>query len=116
MAQTAASIIDTIRRYLRAVEEQGIHVEDAFLFGSFAKGTSRDESDIDIALISDAFSGNRFDDRRRIVPLRRSIDGRIEPMPFRPEHFAEGGNLVDEIKRDGIRIEWGESCSSGGCP
>lgn len=105
MAQATAGVIEAIRRYLRVLEEQGIHVDDAILFGSFAKGTARDESDIDVALISKAFSGNRFDDRRRIVPLRRAIDGRIEPMPFRPEHFAEGGNLVDEIKRVGIRIE-----------
>jgi predicted nucleotidyltransferase len=87
------------------LEEQGIHVDAAILFGSFAKGTAREESDIDVALISEAFSGDRFDDRRRIVPLRRAIDSRLEPMPFRPEGFAGGGNLVDEIKRDGIRIE-----------
>lgn len=105
MAQATAAIIETIRRYVRTLEAQGIHVDEAILFGSFAKGTAKDESDIDVALISSAFSGNRFDDRRRIVPLRRSIDGRLEPMPFRPKDFAEGGNLVDEIKRDGIRIE-----------
>lgn len=105
MAQTTAAIIETIRRYVRTLETEGIHIDAAILFGSFAKGTAKDESDIDVALVSNAFSGSRFDDRRRIVPLRRAIDGRIEPMPFRPEHFAEGGNLVDEIKRDGIPIE-----------
>jgi hypothetical protein len=105
MAQATAVIIDTVRRYVRALEEHGIHVNDAILFGSFAKGTAKEESDIDVALISETFSGDRFDDRRRIVPYRRSIDSRIEPMPFRPERFAEGGNLVDEIKKDGIRIE-----------
>jgi predicted nucleotidyltransferase len=105
MAQATVAIIETIRRYVRALEAQGIQVDDAILFGSFAKGTAKDESDIDVALISSAFSGNRFDDRRRIVPLRRAIDGRLEPIPFRPNDFAEGGNLVDEIKRDGIRIE-----------
>ncbi|TRO78820.1 nucleotidyltransferase domain-containing protein [Desulfuromonas acetexigens] len=105
MAQATVAIIETIRRYVRALEAQGIQVDDAILFGSFAKGTAKDESDIDVALISSAFSGNRFDDRRRIVPLRRAIDERLEPIPFRPNDFAEGGNLVDEIKRDGIRIE-----------
>jgi hypothetical protein len=49
-------------------------------------------------------SGDRFDDRRRIVPLRRSIDTRIEPIPFRPEQFANGGNLIDEIKKTGFSI------------
>lgn len=105
MAQATVGIIEAIRRYVRALEEQGIHVDDAILFGSFAKGTAGVESDIDVALISEAFTGDRFDDRRRIVPFRRAIDNRIEPMPFRPERFADGGNLVDEIKKDGIRIE-----------
>jgi uncharacterized protein len=105
MAQPTAAIIAALRRYIKALEDQGIRVEEAFLFGSFAKGTAREESDIDLALVSDSFSGNRFDDRRRIVPLRRSIDNRIEPIPFRPERFADGGNLVDEIKKDGIRLK-----------
>lgn len=105
MAQTTTAVIETVRRYLRALEEHGVHVDDAILFGSFAKGTAREESDIDVALISESFSGDRFDDRRRIIPYRRAIDSRIEPMPFRPERFAEGGNLVDEIKKAGIRIE-----------
>lgn len=105
MAQAAASIIDTVKRYVLALEQHGIHVDDAILFGSFAKGTAKAESDIDVALISKAFSGDRFDDRRRIVPLRRAIDSRIEPIPFRPERFAQGGILVDEIRKEGIRIE-----------
>lgn len=105
MAQKTPAIIDAIKRYIHVLEAHGIHVSDAILFGSFAKGTAREESDIDVALISEEFSGDRFDDRRRIVPFRRAIDTRIEPMPFRPELFADGGNLVDEIKKEGIRIE-----------
>jgi predicted nucleotidyltransferase len=61
-------------------------------------------SDIDVAIVSDAFSGDRFEDRRRIVPLRRGIDSRIEPIPLTPEAFASGGNLIDEIKQTGIKI------------
>ncbi len=105
MAQPNTAIIKALRRYIQSLEDHGIRVEQAFLFGSFAKGTDHEESDIDLALVSDSFSGNRFDDRRRIVPLRRTIDNRIEPMPFRPERFAEGGNLVDEIKKEGIRLD-----------
>lgn len=105
MARATAAVIETVKRYVRALEEQGIHIDEAILFGSFAKGTDKAESDIDVALVSAGFSGDRFDDRRRIVPLRRAIDSRIEPIPFRPERFAQGGILVDEIRREGIRIE-----------
>jgi predicted nucleotidyltransferase len=105
MAQAPVAVIETVKRYIQSLEDHGIHIDDAILFGSFAKGKAREESDIDVALISKAFSGDRFDDRRRIVPLRRAIDNRIEPIPFRPERFAQGGILVDEIRREGIRID-----------
>ncbi|MCD6298914.1 MAG: nucleotidyltransferase domain-containing protein [Deltaproteobacteria bacterium] len=79
----------------------------SLIFGSYAKGSPKEESDIDIAIISGAFTGDRFEDRRRIVPLRRKIDSRLEPIPFRPEDFYKGGNLVDEIKRTGKVIKGG---------
>ncbi len=43
-------------------------------------------------------------DRRKIVPLRRKINNNIEPIPFRPEDFAAGGVLVEEIRKYGEEI------------
>ena len=74
------------------------------MFGSYTKGTPREDSDIDIAVISSAFKGDRYLDRRRIVPLRRGIDSRIEPIPFTPGDYADGGMLIDEIKSTGQEI------------
>ena len=101
MAIRKASAIRSIKRYVQELRRHHIPVQEAIIFGSYAKGTPKEESDIDVALISSAFTGDRFEDRRRIVPLRRTIDNRIEPLPFRPEDFSEGGNLVDEIKKTG---------------
>ena len=56
------------------------------------------------AVISTAFKGDRYLDRRRIVPLRRGIDSRIEPIPFTPGDYADGGMLIDEIKSTGLEI------------
>ncbi len=104
MAVAADSIIKIIKRYIEELEKNGIKISEAIIFGSRAKRTAKEESDINIALISDAFTGDRFEDRRRIVPLRRRIDSRIEPIPFRPEDFNDGGMLVEEIKSTGKRI------------
>ena len=103
VAQTREAL-KTVLLYLEALRASGIPVSEAFLFGSFAVGGARDESDIDVAVISKAFTGDRFADRRRIIPLRRDIDSRIEPIPFRPEDFRRGGILVDEIKAHGVRV------------
>lgn len=74
------------------------------LFGSYMNGQAREDSDIDIAIISSSFKGNRYSDRRFIVPFRRGIDSSIEPIPFTPEDFEKGGILIDEIKRTGEEI------------
>ena len=104
MAIETDSIIEIIRRYIEELEKNQIHIAEAIIFGSYARGKAKPESDIDIALISNDFTGDRFEDRRRIVPLRRIIDSRIEPIPFRPEDFNNGGPLAEEIKRTGVII------------
>ena len=104
MAVAEDSTIVIISRYVKELKKNGIPISEAFLFGSHAKGEAKAESDIDVALISNAFTGDRFEDRRRIVPFRRKIDNRIEPIPFRPEDFNDGGALAEEVKRTGIRI------------
>lgn len=98
------SIKKAIKNYIEALRNHGIPVNEVILFDSCARGGAKEGSDIDVAVVSEAFSGDRFEDRRRILPLRRAIDSRIEPIPLTPEAFASGGNLIDEIKRTGIRI------------
>ncbi len=104
MAIATDSIIEIIKRYIEELEKNGIEIREAIIFGSFVKGIAKEWSDIDIALVSPDFTGDRFEDRRRIVPLRRNIDNRIEPLPFRPEDFYDGGMLVEEIKKTGMRL------------
>jgi uncharacterized protein len=101
-ARTEPKITDVIKKYIDELERNRIHIFEAVIFGSHARGRARDESDIDVALVSEAFTGDRFEDRRKIVPLRRRIDSRIEPTPFKPEDFSNGGALVEEIKRTGV--------------
>ena len=79
-------------------------IQKALLFGSWSRGSAGEESDVDVALISTVFTGDRFLDRRKIVPLRRKINNKIEPIPFNPQTFDMGGNLVDEIIRHGEEI------------
>ena len=104
MTSSKSSTINLIKKYIVRLKENNISVERVLLFGSYIKGTPREDSDIDIAVISSAFKGDRYSDRRLIVPLRRGIDSRIEPIPFTPDDFAKGGILIDEIKSTGQEI------------
>lgn len=101
MAPKKDSTVKIVTRYIEELEKNRIHIIEAIIFGSHAKGTAKPESDIDVALISNAFVEDRFKDRRRIIPFRRKIDSRIEPLPFKPEDFNNGGALAKEIKKTG---------------
>lgn len=105
MAIATDSIVEIVKRYIAELEKNNIKVIEAVLFGSHVRGTTKEESDIDIALVSPDFTGDRFEDRRRIIPMRRKIDSRIEPIPFRPEDFDNGEMFAEEIKRTGVRLD-----------
>ena len=104
MAKNIDKIKLIIEKYIEVVKKNKINVEKVYLFGSYARGTATEDSDIDIAIISNDFKGDRFVDRRLLVPLRRQIDWRIEPIPFRPEDFHEYHPLAVEIIRNGIEL------------
>ena len=104
MANKANSILSIVRKYIKELERNGYRIKEAFLFGSCAKGTAHEWSDIDIAFISPDFIGDRFEDRQRIVPMRRKIDTRLEPMPFKPRDFRDDPIMAEEIRQTGKRI------------
>lgn len=104
MASAKDSLISVIKKYVKRLTDGNIPVQEVLLFGSYIKGTNRPDSDIDVAIVSPAFKGDRYVDRRMIVPFRRGLDSRIEPMPFTPEDFTQGGLLIDEIKKTGYSI------------
>ncbi len=73
------------------------------LFGSYAKGNYNEESDIDIAVVFNDYS-NLIDIQLELMRLRRKIDSRIEPHPFRENEFNLSNPLVSEIIKYGKDI------------
>lgn len=70
------------------------------LFGSYAKGTFREESDIDIAVVFNDYD-SAIDMQFELMKIRRSIDSRIEPHPFRVADFNPSNPIVYEILKFG---------------
>ncbi len=98
------NIKDLVKKYKSLVSSSGIKVRAVYLYGSYARNTETIDSDIDVAIISDDFSGNRFEDGLRVARLRAKVDLNIEPVTFRPQDFIEEYPLAAEIKRHGIKI------------
>lgn len=104
MAQVNNEIINTVRKSIELLRKNNISIKKAYLFGSFAAGSEHEWSDIDLALVSDDFSEDRYIERLRIMKLTSTIDSRIEPAPYQTEQFNDFDPLVWEIKNHGIEI------------
>ena len=104
MAEINALAVELAKKFIAYLQNQGIKIDSAYLFGSFAKGTEHKWSDIDIAVISSDFSDNRFEEGVHLMKLSCDIDTRIEPVPFRPETFIDEDPLAWEIKKTGYLL------------
>ena len=96
------SIIKTAVKYIRAISNE-MDVKKAFLFGSYAKGEERENSDIDIAIVLDNFT-DFFSVQMELMRFRRSIDLRIEPHPIKQSEFTNINPFAFEIKKNGIEL------------
>lgn len=101
MAQTTApkSVLDYISELRRTYSD----LRQVYIFGSFARGTVRRDSDIDLAMIFDDVPDN-FDRQVQLMKLRRQFDSRIEPHVFRAADFDSSDPLAGEIIKTGIEI------------
>jgi len=102
------SIINTIREYLSELKNNGIFIEKTFLFGSCAKGTSTDQSDIDIMIVSPLFDDEETRDRLigKVWHATKVSDFKIEPHAVGLQRFAEDdySPIIALVKEEGIEI------------
>ena len=103
MAERNDSLKQIIKRFLEEIQKK-YKIDNAYLYGFFAKGTSNRWSDIDIAVVSPDFSDDLFQDRLLLMRVAYSIDDRIESKPFKKELFNHNDPLVNEIQKNGIRL------------
>ncbi len=89
-------------KYANAVKSKYDLVK-IILFGSYVKGNFNNDSDIDIAVILKEYS-NLIDIQLDLMRLRRKIDSRIEPHPFREKDFNMTNPIVNEIIKYGQDI------------
>ncbi len=63
---TAEDINNILRKFI-AFASTEFPVRYYYLFGSYAKGNPGEYSDIDVAVVSDKFIGDRFEDRENLA-------------------------------------------------
>lgn len=96
-----------IHNYLRILEKHRINVRHAILYGSHAAGTATEDSDIDLALISEDFGQNHFEEAVRLKMLTINVNEDISPRPYSLTAYRtakRGDFLFDEIIQKGQLI------------
>lgn len=74
-------VLEKLKRFSEIVVEKYNPLK-IVLFGSYAKGNFKDESDIDVAVIVDKIEGSFLEKEAGLYKIRRNIDENIEPVLF----------------------------------
>lgn len=100
---TQSTAIKTAKSFINDCLTIGLSFHKVLLFGSFAKGTAHEWSDIDLLLISDQFNDNVFENLKLYSKINIKYPA-IETHPYSTEYFSNGDPFIDEIRKEGIDI------------
>ena len=94
--------VTAAQKYVNTVSEK-YNLSQAFIFGSYAKGNYRADSDIDVAIVLKNVP-NLFDAQIDLLQMRKDEDLQIEPHTFRDTDFNTDNPLVYEILQAGLKL------------
>ncbi len=106
MAEIENSIKEKIKAFYVTIKDK-YKVKGILIYGSYAKGTTRKDSDIDVGVIIDAPSHDkRIDITADLFHESRNIDILIEPKCIFWDEYKkhDQASILGEIIRTGIRI------------
>ena len=89
-----------------------ISIEEAYLFGSYARGDWLKESDLDLIVLSTDFRNMKFTERLDLVneiAWRLRITPPLEVIPLTPEELEKGNVIIRDARKYWIRIPLDDS-------
>ncbi len=94
-------VLTLARTYAQAVRG-AMDAKDIFLFGSQARGTATEDSDIDIAVVVDKIPGDYLSAVSLLWKLGRSVSLEIEPVLLSADDRDSG--FLQTVQRTGIAV------------
>lgn len=103
---TQQSAIKEVKKIAGDIKKSGIHLNKVMLFGSYAKNIQHTWSDIDVALVADAFKGIGYEDVRLFSKILIKYPHlNIQPHTYNTKNFSPDKDpFVEEILKTGIEI------------
>lgn len=97
--RAALKIISLLQR---GIEARGVKVSIMILYGSFARGTYTDTSDIDVVVISEDFAGKDYWERIDLLSdVIYEVFAPIEAVAMTPEEWERGDSFISDYASDG---------------
>lgn len=97
------TVIKIVKRFENALANANIKIEKLILFGSHATNTAREDSDIDLVVISPSFVGKGYWERIDILTdAIYQVSAPIEASAFTPEEWRAGNSLIVDYAQNGI--------------
>lgn len=97
-----AAVLEIIVRFEKILHAKRIEVERIVLFGSYAKGTAHEGSDIDLIVVSPSFEGKNHWERIEILSdAIYDLWAPVEAVAITPKEWEEGDKLVVLFAREG---------------
>ncbi|MBU2444440.1 MAG: nucleotidyltransferase domain-containing protein [Bacteroidetes bacterium] len=100
------SIITIVKKYLTELQKAGLQVSRAIIYGSNVRGEAREDSDIDLLLVSPIFDSDTDKYAGLIWRLTEVSNFKIEPIAVGEKRFAEDdvSVILEVARREGIEI------------
>ena len=100
------AVLKIIRQFKEALETINIHVEQIILYGSHALETAREDSDIDVVVISPSFSDKSYWERIDILTEAiYKVFAPIEASAFTPEEWKSEKSLIVDYAKNGVLVK-----------
>ena len=68
MRKAGSQVKEIVNQYIETLRQHGIKVERIILYGSFAQGNPREDSDIDLVVVSESFQKMDLRERLEVAP------------------------------------------------
>lgn len=95
------TVTNIVKRFQEALTALDVEVEQLILFGSHVTGTAREDSDIDLVVISPSFADKSYWERIDILSEAiYQVFAPIDATAFTPEEWCSGESLlVDYVQQ-----------------
>jgi predicted nucleotidyltransferase len=94
--------LEVLSRFKKGIESRSIRIDKLILFGSYATGENREESDIDVVVISKDFANKDYWERTEILSdAIYEIFEPIEAVALTPEEWEKGELGIVECAKSG---------------